>query len=331
MVMIDRFALCGAVALVFATGAAFADTSACKLTQIASMEMFTEPSGVIAVPVVVNGAQHRFLVGTADPHTMLLAAFAESAHIPQKSINQQVTIHTPGGDAKRYGIVDSLVLGASAAKNLNLVIAPDDYPEDHDVVGSLGVDILANFDVEFDFAAHKLNLFSSDHCPNMGAYWARQYAELPIDMKPLGRPAASWTLDGQPVTVTFSMDSPGSSMPFNFAKTRFGLDPGSPGVETAQAEKDGTPAHRYRFKQLSAEGVTITNPLVRLLGEPAETPCDVKTRYEKNRDDRAPNVLRRVKCYGSGDVALGIRELSKMHLLFAFKENKLYFTAAGEH
>ena len=42
----------------------------------------------------------RFLVGTADPHTMLLAAFAESAHIPQKSINQHVTIHTPGGDAK---------------------------------------------------------------------------------------------------------------------------------------------------------------------------------------------------------------------------------------
>ncbi len=320
----------GASALAFSVlaGAAYAEPAACKLNQIAAMDMIREPDGAIAVAAGVNGAQHRFLVQTAGSHSVLLHGFADSAQIPQKAINERTEFYTFRGKATKFGNVDNLTLGSGTANGLNIIIAPGSYSDDPEVVGVLGIDLLANFDVEFDFAAGRINLFSGDHCPGLGAYWAARYAELPIDLQDLGKPTATWMLDSQPVTVTFSTDATGSSMPFNVAKSKFGLDVNSPGLEPAGTDAEGRPVYQYRFKLLTAEGVTINNPLVRLHGAPDDELCTGGTRMMRSH---IPGVLEPVRCTGMGDLALGLRELSKLHLYFAFKQNKLYFTAADAH
>ena len=320
-----RFAL-SALALVLMADAAAADVAVCKPTLVASLEMLHEPDGAIAVMAGINGEQHRMLVDTSDLHSFLTSEFVESADLPQKHITDKLIIRTPSGDAKMLGVVDQLTLGSGIARDVKMVMLPANPHRDPGIAGSIGTNLLANFDVEFDFAASRINLLSG--CTGVGAYWASRYAELPIDLKKLGRPAATWQLDGQAVTVTFSTNAPGSSMPFNVAKDKFGLVETSPGVETAGTDPHGETIHNYRFKLLTAEGVTVGNPLVRLRGNSDDPPCDGR---ERTRLWTGHIGLLRTKCVDAGDLTLGIREMSKMHLYFAFKENKLYFTAAGEH
>lgn len=314
----------GALALVFACGTALADPP-CKLSQIASLPMVGAPDGPVEVMVGINGTPQRMLVDAADDHSVLLKDFADKAQIPQKTINEHTQIYTIGGKAEKFGAVTSLTLGSAVSNNIAMVIAPGPV-DDPEIAGSIGTDILANFDVEFDFAARKVNLFAS--CPGIGAYWAQHYAELPVELEKLGRPTATFALDNQPLTVSFSTTSKGSAMPFNVAKARFGLDQKSPGVDSDGSSRSGDPVYKYRFKLLMAEGVAIANPLVRLYGDPDALPCNGSKQFEPST--YAPGKLRHVRCTSAGDLSLGLRELTKLHLYFAFKDRKLYFTGAAD-
>jgi hypothetical protein len=313
-----------ALALLVTAQAASADDAICKPKLYAALDIIMEPDGAIAVVAGLNGTQHRLLVDTGSLHSFLSTDFVKSAGIATKTVDSHLTIHTPMGDAKYYVKVDRFAVGNAGSKDTKFVIIGGSYRPDPQVVGSIGTDILANFNVEFDIAARKINLLSG--CPGIGAYWAARYAELPIDVKKLGRPSSAWQLDGQPVTVTFSTTGSDSSMRFNVAHDKFGLDKKSPGISQAGTQPDGDPLYTYRFKQLTAEGITISNPLVGLQGSPDDPPCDGRERTRLRAYGRIVE-----KCLGNGDLMLGMRDLSKLHLLFAFQEGKLYFTAADTH
>jgi hypothetical protein len=321
--IMSRFAW-SALALLVASQAACADDAICKPKLYAQLDMITEPDGAIAAVAGLNGTQHRLLVDTGSLHSFLSMDFVKGAGMATKTIDRHLTIHTSMGDARYYVKVDQFTLGNAGSKDSKFVIMAGNFRPDPQVVGSIGTDILANFNVEFDPAAGKINLLSG--CPGIGAYWAARYAELPIDVKKLGRPSSAWQLDGQPVTVTFSTTDSDSSMPFNVAHDKFGLDEKSPGIEQTGTRPDGDPLYTYRFKQLTAEGITISNPLVRLHGSPDDSPCDGRERTRLRAHGRTIE-----KCLGKGDLMLGMRDLSKLHLMFAFQEGKLYFTAADAH
>ena len=319
--------IASAIALAFSAlmGAAHADSSACKLSRIAEFDMIREPDEKIAVAVSLNGAQHRMLLATSNINSAVLRDFADSTHVPQKHLDRNVHLYTWGGEAITYGTIDNLTLGSGTGGSLRMIVAPGSYPADPDVVGMLGTDILGNFDVEFDFAAAKVRLFSNDHCPNMGAYWAAKYAELPIDLGQLGKPLSQWTLDGQPVTVSFDTGAAHSIMPMTVAKEKFGLDTGSPGVEAVGNDADGLPVYRHRFRSLTADGIAVNNPLVALYDSRSKQErCDGKTRFGHRWHQTTT-------CYGQGDLSLGLQELSKLHLYFAYKGKVIYFTAADAH
>ena len=315
-----------ALAVLSATpNAASAAANECKLSRIAEFEMIREPDGKIAVAVSLNGAQHRMLLATSSINSAVMRDFADSNHIPQKHLDQNVHVYIAGGEAEMYGTIDSLTLGSGTGSGLRMIVAPGYYPVDPAVVGMLGTDILGNFDVEFDFAAGKIRLFSNDHCPNIGAYWAAKYAELPIDLKQLGKPLSQWTLDGKPVSVSFDTSAAHSIMPMTVATEKFGLDTGSPGVEAAGNDAAGLPVYRYRFRSLAADGIAVNNPLVALYDSRSQQErCDGKTRFGHRWQQTTT-------CYGQGDLALGLQELSKLHLYFAYKEKVIYFTAADAH
>ena len=74
--------------------------------------------------------------------------------------------------------------------------------------------------VELDIAQHKLNVFSTDHCPANAVYWTKSgFAELPIQREG----TATMRLDGQPLHVTLSTRA-GSIIVMNTVRGLFNLD-----------------------------------------------------------------------------------------------------------
>ncbi|GAA0531095.1 hypothetical protein FHS83_002638 [Rhizomicrobium palustre] len=309
------------LALAAATGTASA-ASDCKPTLTASFPMVHEPSGAVAATVEIDGAPHNMLIDVSSMNSFITQGFADSEKLTKRIINRQVTITTEFGMAKDYAFVRSLKLGHAEGGRMEMIVLPGNF-RDPELVGSLGMDILGNFGIEFDFAAAKINLLGG--CTDIGGYWAKQYAEVPFETKTLKKPMASFTLDGQPVNVTFSTVDQGSEISFRVAHDKFGLSKDSPGVKTVPASEK--PIYLYRFKELAAEGgVKVNNPLMRLKGEPDDARCDG---HEHFGHQGGGTVL--ITCYSFGDVRLGLKALSQLHLYFDFPNKKLALTAADAH
>lgn len=310
-----------ALALIVTAQAAAAEATPCKPVLVAVLDMVRRADGVPTVTLGVNGKPQNMLLGTAFMYSFLFKSYADAAGIEQKSNNTGMLVSTSYGVVTKTATLDELTFGKAAANKVKMLIDPDAPDDNKGVAGTIGVNLLANFGVDVDFAANKIRLFTG--CTKIGGYWSSAYGELDIDLQTLGVPAAQWKLEGQPVTVTFALNSLESVMPFGSANRVLDLTPASPGV--AEIKDSKSPAYEYRFRELSAEGITIKNPRVLLYGSPDDQICDGQQRFNPGRFSTMGGPQR---CYGSGDLRLGVRELSKLHLFFDFPDRKLYFTAA---
>ena len=73
-------------------------------------------------------------------------------------------------------------------------------PDIEDFGGILGSEMLRNVDVDFDFAANKLNLVSPDHCAGNVVYWqAPAVAVVPMTLNASGHIMFRMQLDGRRV------------------------------------------------------------------------------------------------------------------------------------
>jgi hypothetical protein len=74
-----------------------------------------------------------------------------------------------------------------------------------EVIGILGMDLLASADVELDVANRKMNLYARDHCPDNVVYWSKVYNSLPIRFGPRGEFTFPMELDGKKIEATLSL------------------------------------------------------------------------------------------------------------------------------
>jgi hypothetical protein len=100
-------------------------------------------------------------------------------------------------------------------------------------------------------------------------------------------------------------------MSLEWAESLFDLKEDSPGMKRLGAEGSQNPSYRYPFKMLALDGVTISNPDIVLV------PDKVSGRHH---------------CRFCGpDLILGMGVLRQLHLYIAYKEKRLYVTAATAH
>jgi hypothetical protein len=88
-----------------------------------------------------------------------------------------------------------------------------------------------------------------------------------------------------------------------------------------QETSDGSTQWHYAFKTLSREGVVINNPRIAIL----------KDDGPECRPDAQDVRGRSMRCFGLANLRLRAGPLKAMHLYFAFKDKKLYITAADAH
>ncbi len=181
-----------------------------------------------------------------------------------------------------------------------------------ETAGTIAPDLLQYFDIDFDFANEKFNIFSQKHCPGQVVYWADEdsYAVVPITLDPTAHIDMPVELDGHRIKATIDTGSSRSLFSWDNARRFFDIDEKSPGVKPLGEHG----SYQYAFKTLTmkgdGEGVTITvqNPDIALV------------------PDKTSGMA-----YSDPVLILGMGILRQLHLYVAYKEKKLYVTPASAH
>ena len=315
-----RFALAGLVALV----PSVADAQDCGLKEYTSIDLLGDTQHQPVVAVNIAGKPFHLIVDTAGVYSELSSDVVSALSLDTHEIRNGDEIYTAKGAAlHRYVDAQGFEIGKLHLDHFPMIVG-DRVSEGID--GTLSVDFLDRFDVDFDFAAKKMNLFSPDHCEGKVVYWAKTYADAPFKVENTHVQIAI-TLDGHDLTGVVDTGSSLSTIDEKTSANVLGVDTTSPGIEHDASAKPGDPlSYRYRFKSLSLSGIAVSNPDLLILPDLAERAFEKRHDDEKSLND---------PIYGEHlqkqDVILGMDVLSKLHLYISYKEKKLYFTAADAH
>jgi hypothetical protein len=334
-----HFILAGAFALaclqaIIGTQARAQDCKPLKMLGSAEMEV-VDGVGTV-VHVTINGKPAKLMLGTASGTTRFMPESAAALGLTPISDSRVTLISSKNKISESYVVIDDLSVGGAHIAHSQFMLSPVSQSSDPEIAGIMAADLLSHFDVEFDFAAGKLNLFAQDHCPGKVIYWKH----AAVSVVPLSefRPTANdsrtsyqgylkrfeqmWvpvTLDGKSLPAQISTGGR-SNMYSNTALAAFGVDANSPGSERSTDASD-TESFHHRFSTLVFDGVTVTNP--RFVVYPFH-PADYARQFR-----RTDTRLARLDDGGRAFIMVGMDVLTKLHLFASFGEHRLFITEAS--
>lgn len=298
------------------------------LTILSSVDMKIGNSGRVFVPATINGTSQYMLVDTGGYFSELSQAAVGALQLtPRHTGLEMIGV---SGTTTRLAVNASFTLGKLHANSMDFMVDTQDTRLQDDVPGAggiIGPNLLTSYDVDFDFAAKKLNLLSQDHCDGKVIYWpADVVAVIPIQMADIYHIHLPVTLDGRRYTATLDTGASNTVLNLDTATRDFSLKPGD--ADTPKfgdlGRKGGPATYSHRFQSLTLEGITISHPLIELLPDLVsnfmEHPTDTVSNDTRLRDPRRETGLE--------DVILGMDILHRLHVYIAYKEKKLYITPA---
>jgi len=281
----------------------------CQLVRIAALDMGTDLAHV-TVPAAIGDQPLTMIVDTGGVFTSLSESKAATLGLHPQMIDPGSTWLSIYGGIRisHYASVSDFTLGRMKARKLDYPLLPFGFfPPGVD--GLLAQDFLANFDLDFDFANAKLNLFSKDHCKGRVIYWTHDpVATIPFTTDEVRNIYVHVQLDGHDVKAQLDTGSPRSAMSLETAEYRYNLDDASPLLTHVPGPNGTKNARHYPFKQLLFDGVTVANPDITLV----------------------PDREAKMGPYGP-DLIIGMSILRQLHLYVAYGEKNLYVTAASTH
>ena len=314
-----RNVLSGFVLLLASSTLAYAKTEPpCQLVKLGSFELSFHRNGLLVIPISVNNTPLRFIVDTGSNYTELTYRAAQQIHLKPRDLDRSQHIYTPKGwMVGQYGKADSLGPDSKEGKDLQLLLLPSqELPPDID--GILGSNYLANFDLDFDFANHTLNLMEPNRCKSNVAYWPGLTAEVPFSYsRRYGRIETPIVLDGIKLEASVDTASALTSLMSSVAKTKFDLTEDSSNIELPGAGWPSTSLKlRKNFQTLRFGNLTTNDPLVYV------------------RSDALEESVNNIKRENRGSIfhldqpafIVGLNILSKMHVYISYKNEKLYLS-----
>ena len=298
----------------------------CRLKQVGSLEMVGGGLDRVVVELTVGDKPRRFVVDTGGVISEIYDDVVAELKLSTQPINPNLELYDVKGNvAKRFVRLPKVVLGNAQGENWAMVVRPRAPAEDRTINGIIGPDILKNFDLDFDFAAKKLNLMSPDHCEGKVVYWAPAFLDADFTLSD-ERIVVPMTLDGKDIQAIVDTGASVTAINESVSVRLFGLDTQSKGIEhDPEAAPDSSLQYRHRFKVLSLAGLAINNPLIYIFPDLAQ-----KSFFQRHHDKTdfepqyAPQLSRT-------ELLLGMNVLRKLHLYVAYKERKLYITSADAH
>jgi predicted aspartyl protease len=295
-----------AVAITLALLGPAAAAEQCELQQAASLDTSTEPDGSVSVPVSVNGSPLYLLVDTGSVSSSISEDIADQLQL-RRSPALRAQQMAGGIPFTQLAQADLFKIGNLSTSRFQFYVAPRGVLGNN-FGGLLGPDIMSNYDIEIDYANSKVNIFSQEHCPGRVVYWTHQiYAEVPMTVDENWHISVPAKLDNGMVRAVVDTGAAHSFMTLATAERVFGISQNDPKLEKRDPlSLNGAKRTRtffYPFQALTIEGVAVQNPNIIIVED---------------------SGLRE----GMPDLVLGVTVLRQLHLYIAYKEQKLYATAA---
>jgi predicted aspartyl protease len=298
----------------------------CKLQKAATFEIKPD-SSMLMVKAKIEGKEVWAALNTGSPFNMIDNKLVEELKLPTNHSYMGI-IDSAGHQSTVTATAHTVELGSFSAKNLSFVVAGREASGDsHFVPALFGDNFLETegMDVELDIAHGKVNIFLSDHCPNIGAYWAREYVPIPIRIQNDGHIYLPVTLEGFETYAMLDTGAARSIVDKQFAERKIGVP-----VDGGKDKPDGTlmagsgtrfPYYTHVFKTFDIGGIAFHNTELAVARN--------RLNYlDVNRDNNAHVTLRDEETFNA-PVILGLPQLSKLRVYFSFNEHMLYVTPAN--
>jgi predicted aspartyl protease len=307
-----RSAVIAMLAMLLALGTARADDAPkpqlCTLPLLASLDVVTNPAGMILLPATVDGHSGGFLVDTGGLAGVIGWGTAKQlSHSPYVSNFSGKLI---GGPVIGAGIsVDRFELGPLSFEKVGFLVAPDRMMSGGQI-GILQPHAITSLNYEIDFVKGKLNLFRQGACPDHDVYWTKDaFAKVPMDLTTRGHIFVRAVLDGKPMRALLDTGAQTTTMSLKTAAKVFGIDARNPALKPLGGINVNNlvdaSAYHYPFAALTFEGIAIDHPNVVILDTGADT-------------DEAEMIV-------------GIGVLRQFHIFIAYDEKAIYLTPAEAH
>lgn len=297
-----------------------ADADDCKLQRIASLD-FTD-SGSLVIPVSLDGSSVRMAIDTGSVATAVDPIVANNLHLIQRRIPQGYMHNVAGENFTYIALLHDVEIGDMHASGAKFLVWPSQLGSGEGRIGGLlGADFLVHYDIDLDFGAHKLSLFSQDHCPGKVVYWTGDAVQVPMRVVPSGHIVVPIKLDGQPFNALLDTGSTFTFITDSGAYNYFRLSPNSPDMTKVSDNggPGGVAVYVHAFKTLELNGLSIRNPAIHIFENLGKTLRTKQLGSRLNEADPSGD---------EPDVTLGLSELHHLHLYIAYKEQNLYISPA---
>jgi predicted aspartyl protease len=175
----------------------------CQLKMEARLPI-TENSGHYMVPAGINGKDYLMIVNTGADKTALATAMADALKLGSDD-SSAVPVVGAGFDRRSeyFRVVPSFKLGPSEWIDLKVLsdqtLPPKLQAMQPAPAGMLGTDVLSRYDVEFDFPARTMTLYTAQNCLGRYAPWQGNYYNYYSEYTKKHRVILPLELNGHPV------------------------------------------------------------------------------------------------------------------------------------
>jgi predicted aspartyl protease len=278
----------------------------CRLIQMAALDMTIDSGGGVDVPMSISGQTVNMLIDTGGIFTMLTEASVQRLGLAKLPVFESQIRMFGGKQIKAYTEARDVNLGGLKAAQLPMQIIPDGLMP-LELGGTIAPNIISHYDADFDFANARFRLFSPDHCEGKVVYWTSDpAARISIAVNPEGQIQVPVQIDGHDIEALIDTGSSRSVMSLEAARRVFGIDEKDPKLAPAPAFSGR--AFHYPFARLTFQDIVVENPDLILV----------------------PDSVSHLTA-GVPKLILGMGILRQLHMYIAYKEKKLYATAASAH
>jgi predicted aspartyl protease len=322
--MFQQTLLAFAASLTLASAAQAAPCAPPRLLNSVAMSL-AHDDGMAIVSASLDGKPVKFQLDTGSIFSQISRTPAAALHLTGlETARGQFDI--AGRFSSEAARITTLTLGNMEADGFYVRLVPDpDFSPEPPFDGILATDMMSRYDIDLDFAHHRLNYFAPDSCPATNVYWApKMLAVLPIPTLP-GRAIVDVMLDGHKISALLDTGSERSMMNPELARKLFGLTTGAPGMTPGEVISDGATAKAdfHTFASLSLGGVTLTHIPVAIVRD-AETQRDGEIHISRDIPERYD--LQRLL----PDLTLGMDALRQTHLYISFRNQRVAVSAADD-
>lgn len=297
-------------------GPALAD---CVFAKLGEMKVESRP-GRLFVDIEVNGVKKKMMINSGAGTSSLTAAGAASLGVARGLDNSNRIVGPKGENIYVTGQLKNVVVGGAFViptldVNIGAISGSDD-----DVIGSLGQDILAAADVEFDLAHNRIAFYQPKDCDKVDLiYWSPNFSLAPLRKRDLSRPhfETQIKVNDKSFDAVISTTTSYSIMDKTAAKAA-GVTPETPGV-SALPVTDPTDSEIWvgTFGQVAIGEEQVKN--VRLAF--SDLWKDAKVAETGSR------LGQRVVAFPS--VLLGLDFLQAHRVLLSTSQGRMYLTYSG--